>query len=69
MRTQPQAQADRKRKSDGDDENRDVDVGEVTDKRKVSAHRRDQWDDFARAMSKSFRIDDCPMALENMRSC
>ena len=65
---------DRKRKSDGDDddrydETRDVDVEEVADKRKVSAQRRNKWDEDARAMSKSFRIEECRLAMETMRSC
>ena len=65
---------DRKRKSDGDDDDRydetqDVDVGEVADKRKVSAPRRDKWDEDARAMHKSFQIEECRQAIEHMRSC
>ena len=73
-RTQPQAQGDRKRNSDGDgddrfDETRDVDVGEVADKRKISAQRRNQWDKDAKAMTKNFRIEECRMAMETMRSC
>ena len=65
---------DRKRRSDGDggdryDDNRDIEVGQVADRRKESAHRREKWDEDARAMSKSFRIEDCRQAMETMRSC
>ena len=67
-------QVDRKRKSEGDDEDRyddsrDVDVGEVADKRKESAHPRDRWDEDARAMSKSVRLEKCRSAMETMRPC
>ena len=68
------AQVDRKRTSDGDhedryDDNRDVEVGQVADRRKDSAHRRQTWDEAAGAMSKSFRIEECRQAMETMRSC
>ena len=69
-RTHP-AQVDRKRRSDGDDadrydDSRDVEVGQVADKRKESAHRREKWDEDARAMSKNFRIEDC---IKPWRQC
>ena len=72
-RFQPQAQADRKRRSDGDDDDRydvdrDVDVGEVAAQRKISIHQRNQWDEDAKAMTKGFRIEECRMAIETMRS-
>ena len=65
---------DRKRRSDSDDANRyvdsrDVKVGQVADKRKESAHCREEWDEDARAMSQNFRIEDCRQAMETMRSC
>ena len=68
------AQADRKRRSDGDDadrydDNRDVEVGQVADKRKESALRRETWDEDARSMSKSFHIENCRQAMKTMQSC
>ena len=73
-RVQPQAQADRKRRSDGDDDDRfdvsrDVDVGEVAAQRKISTHQKNQWDEFVKAMTKGFRVEECRMAMETMRSC
>ena len=73
-RTNPQAQEDRKRRSDGDDgdrhdPNRDIDVGEVTAQRKVPTQQRNKWDEDARAMTKGFRVEECRMAMETMRSC
>ena len=44
------------------DENRDVDVGEVTTYQKVSTRQRNQWDEDTKAMTKEFRIEECPMA-------
>ena len=38
-------------------------------RKKVSTHRRDQWDDDARAMGKIFRIEECRMAMETVQSC
>ena len=69
-----QARTDRKRKSDGDDddrydESRDVDVGEVTTSKKGSTQQRNQWDEDAKATTKEFRIEECRMAMETMRSC
>ena len=64
-----------KRRSDGDDEdryddNRDVDVGKLANNRKnESASRKERWDEDAIAMSKSFRLEECRMAMETMRSC
>jgi len=68
------AQADRKRRSDGDDDDRydpsrGVDVGEITIQKKVSTQQRNQWDEDARAMTKGFRLEECRMAMETMRSC
>ena len=73
-RTQAQAGTDRKRRSEGDDDDRydpsrDVDVGEVAAQKKVSTQQRNRWDEDARAMTKEFRLEDCRMAMETMRSC
>ena len=73
-RIQAQAGTDRKRRSDGDDDDRydpssDVDVGEVAAQNEVSTQQRNRWDEDARAMTKEFRIEDCRMAMETMRSC
>ena len=73
-RTHPRAQEDRKRRSDGDDDDRydpsrNVDVGEVAAQKKVSTQQRNRWDEDARAMTKGFRIEECRMAMETMRSC
>ena len=71
---QARAGTDRKRRSDGDDDDRydpsrDVDVGEVTAQKQVSTQQRHRWDEDARAMTKEFRIEECRMAMETMRAC
>ena len=71
---QPQAHTDRKRRSDGDDDDRydasrDVGVGEVASQKKVSIQQRNQWDGDVRAMTKEFQIEECRMAMDTMRSC
>ena len=41
----------------------------MVDKKQESAHRREKWDEDARAMSKNLGIEDCRQAMETMRSC
>ena len=41
----------------------EVDSRACADRRKKSAHQPEKWDGDARAMSKSFRIEDCRVAM------